>query len=66
MRDLNREAWFLYTVTSIEHFERCAQACQDFAELFDQLMTKHDAHGYANLDYWVKEYFGHAKEIQRF
>ena len=65
MRDLNREAWFLYTVTSIEHFERCAQACQDFAQLFDQLMTKHDAHGYANLDYWVKEYYGHAKEIRR-
>ena len=32
MRDLNKEAWFLYQVTSIEHFERCAQACQEFAK----------------------------------
>ena len=32
MRDLNREAWFLYQVTSIEHFERCAQVCQEFAK----------------------------------
>ena len=65
MRDLNREAWFLYQVTSIEHFERCAQACQEFAEVFDQLMTKHDVHGYANLDYWVREYYSAAEEIRR-
>ena len=66
MRDLNREAWFLYQVTSIEHFERCAQACQEFAEIFDQLMTKHDVHGYANLDYWVREYYSAAKDIKRY
>ena len=65
MRDLNQETWFLYTVTSIEHFERCAQACQDFVELFDQLMTKHEVHGRGNLDYWVKTYYGHAKDIRR-
>ena len=65
MRDLNQETWFLYTVTSIEHFERCAQACQDFAELFDQIMTQHDVHGHGKLDYWVKTYYGHAKDIRR-
>ena len=65
MRDLNREAWFLYQVTSIEYFERCAQACQEFAEVFDQLMTKHDVHGRGNLDFWVQEYYRYARDIRR-
>lgn len=65
MRDLNREAWFLYTVTSQEWFEQAAQACYDFAETFNTLLTEHGLHGAARLDYWVQKYVDYAKRIRQ-
>ncbi|WP_440030416.1 hypothetical protein [Chromobacterium amazonense] len=65
MRDINREAWFLNYVTSIPYYEACAQATEDFADLFNRLLTKHDGHGIGNLDGWVSRYLNHAEEIRR-
>ncbi len=65
MRDINREAWFLNYVTSIPYYEACAQATEDFADLFNRLLTKHDGHGIGNLDGWVSRYLSHAEEIRR-
>ncbi|BBF85238.1 hypothetical protein DLM_1619 [Aquitalea magnusonii] len=65
MRDINREAWFLNYLTSIPYYEACAQATEDFADLFNRLLTKHDGHGIGNLDGWVSRYLSHAEEIRR-
>ncbi|WP_019101212.1 hypothetical protein [Chromobacterium haemolyticum] len=65
MRDVNREAWFLNYVTSIPYYEACTQATEDFADLFNRLLTKHDGHGIGNLDGWVSRYLNHAEEIRR-
>ena len=64
MRNLNREAWFLYTVTSLEWFERTAQACDEFADTFNQMLTSHSLHGAARLNYWVQRYVDYGKRIR--
>jgi hypothetical protein len=65
MRDQNREAWFLNYVTSVKHFENAAQACEDFADLFNRLLTGHGLHGAGKLDYWVSRYLQNAQQIRR-
>ncbi len=65
MRSLNREAWFLNYVISFPHFENTVQACEDFADLFNRLLTGYGIHGEARLDYWVSCYLQHAQAIQR-
>jgi len=64
MRNLNREAWFLYTVTSLEWFEQAAQVCDAFADTFNQMLTGHGLHGVARLDYWVQRYVDYGKRIR--
>lgn len=65
MRDLNREAWFLYTVTSPEWFEQAAQACETFAHVFNGILTSHGAHGHGRFDYWAQKYLDYAQRIRR-
>ena len=65
MRNLNREAWFLNYMTSIPHYENCAQSCEDFADLFNRLLTGHGVHGMAKLDFWVSRYLSYAQTIRR-
>lgn len=65
MRDIHREAWFLNYLTSIPYYEACAQAAEDFADLFNRLLTGYGIHGEGRLDYWVSRYLNHAQEIRR-
>lgn len=65
MRDFHREAWFLYTVTSMEWFEQAAQACEDFADVFNRAITGRGLHGGAKLDFWVQTYVDHARDIRK-
>ncbi|MRS98109.1 hypothetical protein GJQ57_05500 [Ralstonia pickettii] len=64
-RNLDQDAWFLYQTTSIAYYELCARLCEDFAELYNNLITGHGIHGAARLDYWVSRYLTHAENIRR-
>ena len=64
-RNLDQDAWFLYQTTSIAYYELCARLCEEFAELYNNLITGHGIHGAARLDYWVSRYLTHAENIRR-
>ncbi|WP_373376670.1 hypothetical protein [Cupriavidus nantongensis] len=64
-RNLDQDAWFLYQTSSLAYYECCARLCEDFAHLYDSLITDNDVHGAAALDYWVARYRSHASSIRR-
>ncbi|MCO4889612.1 hypothetical protein MKD50_09555 [Cupriavidus sp. WGtm5] len=51
-RNLDQDAWFLYQTSSLAYYECCARLCEDFAHLYDSLITDNGVHGAAALDYW--------------
>ena len=64
-RNLDQDAWFLYQITSISHYELCGRLCEEFANLYNTFITGHGVHGAARLDYWVSRYLTHAQNIRR-
>lgn len=64
-RNLDQDAWYLYQITAISHYELCARLCDEFAEIFNTYLTGHGLHGAARLDYWVSRYLTHAENIRR-
>ncbi|WP_006575640.1 hypothetical protein [Cupriavidus sp. HPC(L)] len=64
-RNLDQDAWFLYQTTSLAYYDLCVRLCENFAELFNTLITGRGLHGAARLDYWVSRYLEHAENIRR-
>ncbi|WP_427306825.1 hypothetical protein [Cupriavidus sp. H39] len=63
-RNLHQDAWFLYQTSSLAYYECCARLCEDFANLYNTLITDNGVHGAAALDYWVARYRSHASSIR--